>query len=89
MITAPSSIPRVSRTYSPRSNSYTPARKRKEMTPVFGSSNLTAICHSPESWTELWDGTVFTKGEVEVEVDAWPFLIAGQTLDKVWFVRRL
>lgn len=24
------------------------------------------FCHSPESWTELWDGTVFAKGEVKV-----------------------
>jgi hypothetical protein len=24
-------------------------------------------CHSPESWTELWDGLVFEKGVVEVQ----------------------
>jgi hypothetical protein len=24
-------------------------------------------CHSPESWTELWDGHVFEKGAVEVQ----------------------
>ena len=25
------------------------------------------FCHSPESWKELWDGKVFSKGTVEVE----------------------
>jgi hypothetical protein len=24
-------------------------------------------CHSPESWTELWDGIVFEKGVVKVQ----------------------
>ena len=28
-----------------------------------------AFCHSPESWKELWDGNVFEKGTVSVEVD--------------------
>ena len=26
------------------------------------------FCHSPESWTELWDGIVFEKGTVSVEM---------------------
>jgi hypothetical protein len=26
------------------------------------------FCHSPESWMDLWDGTVFRKGTVKVEV---------------------
>lgn len=25
------------------------------------------FCHSPESWTELWDGEIFHKGTVEVK----------------------
>ncbi|GBE78156.1 hypothetical protein BKA93DRAFT_733445 [Sparassis latifolia] len=25
------------------------------------------FCHSPESWTELWDGQVFKKGSIKVE----------------------
>lgn len=29
--------------------------------------SLTMFCHSPESWTELWDGQVFKKGTVKVE----------------------
>jgi hypothetical protein len=28
-----------------------------------------AFCHCPESWKELWDGNVFEKGTVSVEVD--------------------
>ena len=28
-----------------------------------------AFCHSPESWKELWDGNIFEKGTVSVEVD--------------------
>jgi len=27
------------------------------------------FCHSPESWTELWDGVVFKKGTVKVETN--------------------
>ncbi len=29
----------------------------------------TMFCHSPQSWQELWDGQVFAKGTVRVEVD--------------------
>ena len=27
------------------------------------------FCHSPESWTELWDGEIFEKGTVRVETE--------------------
>ncbi|KAI0757381.1 hypothetical protein C8Q80DRAFT_1090761 [Daedaleopsis nitida] len=30
------------------------------------SHGIPMFCHSPESWTELWDGTVFEKGTVKV-----------------------
>jgi len=30
---------------------------------------LYMFCHSPESWTELWDGLVFEKGVVKVQAD--------------------
>ncbi|KAF9238203.1 hypothetical protein BU15DRAFT_75364 [Melanogaster broomeanus] len=30
-------------------------------------STMEVFCHSPQSWTELWDGVVFPKGHVEVE----------------------
>ena len=26
-------------------------------------------CHSPESWTQLWDGTLFEKGVVNVQTE--------------------
>ncbi|KAI8983392.1 hypothetical protein BD414DRAFT_442586 [Trametes punicea] len=32
-----------------------------------GSKTYHLFCHSPESWTELWDGQVFKKGTVQVE----------------------
>ncbi|RPD81612.1 hypothetical protein L226DRAFT_474830 [Lentinus tigrinus ALCF2SS1-7] len=31
------------------------------------SHGMTMFCHSPESWTELWDGQIFKKGTVKVE----------------------
>ncbi|KAI0639007.1 hypothetical protein C8Q77DRAFT_23362 [Trametes polyzona] len=33
------------------------------------SRALDLFCHSPESWKELWDGEVFRKGSVRVEVE--------------------
>jgi hypothetical protein len=27
----------------------------------------TMVCHSPESWRELWDGQIFGKGKVKVD----------------------
>ncbi|KAA1474305.1 hypothetical protein DENSPDRAFT_882696 [Dentipellis sp. KUC8613] len=30
------------------------------------------FCHSPESWAQLWDGEVFEKGTVRVQVDLGP-----------------
>jgi len=29
---------------------------------------ITMFCHSPESWAEMWNGQVFKKGSVKVEV---------------------
>ncbi|GBE89376.1 Methyltransferase ausD [Sparassis crispa] len=51
--------------------------------------------HSPESWTELWDGTVFEKGKVKVEASLYQMDSAllkreGSTLTgMVWSVTRL
>ena len=36
------------------------------------SVGFEVFCHSPESWKELWDGIVFEKGTVSVEVDVKP-----------------
>ena len=33
-----------------------------------GHGGRQMFCHSPESWTELWDGLVFEKGVVTVQV---------------------
>ena len=33
------------------------------------SLGIEAFCHCPESWKELWDGNVFEKDTVSVEVD--------------------
>ena len=40
------------------------APERKEFVNPRGEK---IYCHSPESWKELWDGEVFTKGTVAVE----------------------
>ncbi|KAK2463447.1 hypothetical protein APHAL10511_004533 [Amanita phalloides] len=32
------------------------------------ATKTTMFCHSPQSWQELWDGQVFAKGTVRVEV---------------------
>ncbi|KAI0666276.1 hypothetical protein C8Q78DRAFT_1083215 [Trametes maxima] len=36
-------------------------------TSVANGNTLSMFCHSPESWTELWDGQVFEKGMVDVK----------------------
>ena len=33
------------------------------------SHEVKMFCHSPESWTAMWDGEVFEKGTVKVETD--------------------
>jgi hypothetical protein len=35
--------------------------------PVWGENQNNMFCHSPDSWTELWDGEVFEKGTVRVD----------------------
>ncbi|EKM75909.1 hypothetical protein AGABI1DRAFT_131808 [Agaricus bisporus var. burnettii JB137-S8] len=37
------------------------------------SNGREMFCHSPESWTSLWDGTVFAKGTVKVEASVVEF----------------
>ncbi|KAI0707592.1 hypothetical protein C8Q76DRAFT_799936 [Earliella scabrosa] len=36
---------------------------------LHNSHGATMFCHSPDSWVELWDGQVFEKGTVKVDVD--------------------
>jgi len=48
------------------------------------------FCHSPETWKELWDGEVFVKGSVQVEVELWKMKEAEEKVElMVWSVRRL
>ena len=37
-------------------------------TVVINSRSKHVFCHSPESWEDLWNGKIFKKGSVEVEV---------------------
>ena len=39
----------------------------KELSQLAVLGDHRAFCHSPESWTELWDGLVFEKGVVKVQ----------------------
>ena len=34
-----------------------------------GQTGSYMFCHSPESWRELWDGEIFKKGSVRVDVE--------------------
>ncbi|KAI6147376.1 hypothetical protein BKA82DRAFT_4153012 [Pisolithus tinctorius] len=48
------------------------------------------FCHSPESWTELWDGTVFAKGEVKVIARLKEASFLGNVIQVLeWCVTRL
>ncbi|KAH7889087.1 hypothetical protein F5I97DRAFT_1803283 [Phlebopus sp. FC_14] len=56
---------------------------------LFGS-NVEMFCHSPESWRELWEETVFSKGQVKVDtmliehnMEGYKFWYMG------WSVKRL
>jgi hypothetical protein len=39
----------------------------KGFQPSLMGRNHPLWCHSPESWTELWDGLIFEKGVVKVQ----------------------
>jgi hypothetical protein len=38
----------------------------------WSADGVNLYCHSPESWKELWNGQVFDKGKVKVEVSLLP-----------------
>jgi hypothetical protein len=63
--------------------------------PVKGSrscmvSTKEMFCHSPETWQELWDGQVFVKGSVQVDVELREIKKLETEVDLlVWSVRRL
>jgi hypothetical protein len=55
-----------------------------------GLGDRQMFCHSPESWTELWDGLVFEKGVVTVQVTLEQVETKGGTIaGLVWSVTRL
>ena len=41
----------------------------KGFKPSISGGDRRMWCHSPESWTELWDGLVFEKGVVKVQTN--------------------
>ncbi|XP_006459109.1 hypothetical protein AGABI2DRAFT_201067 [Agaricus bisporus var. bisporus H97] len=51
------------------------------------------VCHSPESWKELWDGQIFEKGKVRVDAvvsdDARSDLLRGRISMLNWSITRL
>ncbi|OJT14322.1 hypothetical protein TRAPUB_9113 [Trametes pubescens] len=63
-------------------------------------TNEPMFCHSPESWTELWDGQIFRKGTVKVtaflretqrkDLEGAPGIVPGAKFHAlVWSVTRL
>ncbi|RDX42801.1 hypothetical protein OH76DRAFT_1260462 [Lentinus brumalis] len=54
-----------------------------------GGRDVSTFYHSPESWTELWDGELFVRGTVEVETKlvetgGWDF--QDSDTDRYWFL---
>lgn len=54
--------------------------------PDGGNGSFTFFFHSPESWTELWDGQVFKKGTVKVETRLVEYA-AGPSGEMVYFLQ--
>ncbi|OCH88054.1 hypothetical protein OBBRIDRAFT_780796 [Obba rivulosa] len=52
--------------------SHTAKSQQGTDTPRWPAGITNPFCHSPESWKELWEGQVFTKGTVKVEATLWP-----------------
>jgi hypothetical protein len=48
------------------------------------------FCHSPQTWTEMWDGVIFPKGSIEVDTQLVELDIGGhKNLYMMWSVKRL
>ncbi|KAG6327578.1 hypothetical protein ID866_11511 [Astraeus odoratus] len=63
--------------------------KGKYIYPFLGN-DVDIFCHSPETWMELWNGTVFAKGEVEVATHLAEISVFGVKRHVLmWSVRRL
>ncbi|KZT21766.1 hypothetical protein NEOLEDRAFT_1138979 [Neolentinus lepideus HHB14362 ss-1] len=63
----------------------------KEKGELKGSQDAGLFCHSPESWTALWNGSVFKEGSVKVDATLVPIRAGDewQTYFLVWSVTRL
>ncbi|KIJ60825.1 hypothetical protein HYDPIDRAFT_97879, partial [Hydnomerulius pinastri MD-312] len=56
---------------------------------IFGSK-IEMFCHSPQTWTELWDGVVFPSGQVKVDAHISEVEMEGFNFWYMrWCVRRL
>ncbi|KIJ16063.1 hypothetical protein PAXINDRAFT_76139 [Paxillus involutus ATCC 200175] len=56
----------------------------------FFGSFMEVFCHSPQTWTEMWDGVVFPKGSVKVDTYlAEPDMQGYKTWYLLWSVKRL
>jgi len=54
------------------------------------NTSVDMFCHSPESWTELWDGNVFKKGTIRVNARMRSFETSDGTVEGLdWAVTRL
>ncbi|KIJ66175.1 hypothetical protein HYDPIDRAFT_87780 [Hydnomerulius pinastri MD-312] len=66
------------------------AREKGIVTEWVVGANYSHFRHSPESWAELWDGTVFEKGQVKAEAMLYPYQFLGREVSSiVWSVTRL
>ncbi|KAF8838070.1 hypothetical protein BDN67DRAFT_982813 [Paxillus ammoniavirescens] len=56
----------------------------------FFGSFMEVFCHSPQTWTEMWDGVVFPKGSVKVDTFlVEPDMQGYKTWYLLWSVKRL
>jgi len=60
-------------------------------TTVERSLDTSMFCHSPQTWTEMWDGAVFPKGSVEVDTHLMELDSDGykRRWTMLWSVKRL
>jgi hypothetical protein len=56
----------------------------------FDTNFMKVFCHSPQTWTEMWDGVVFPKGSVKVDTFLIELDMQGyKYLYLMWSVKRL
>ncbi|KIJ16055.1 hypothetical protein PAXINDRAFT_113814 [Paxillus involutus ATCC 200175] len=56
----------------------------------FFDTSVEVFCHSPQTWTEMWDGVVFPKGSVQVDAHLVELDVEGHKYSYMrWSVKRL